>query len=211
MRSFDCWGSQLSKKYRVDRWYPNILGSTIFKWFKSRWCRTAKLLWAFLRFLRNLIIVSWVTTTPGCTANFRGNRCSQPLILRPFGSSGQELPVECQVESFSSILRCLQLKKALERGQDLGIFLDDPQPKRRFYSDSTSTKIRRKSHSKNPTFYVFTPACFETGFGFVLGFEEGRWRNFSGKSKNWRSYRGGKDLCTLDCNNHTSTKFNLFF
>jgi hypothetical protein len=51
----------------------------------------------------NLLIVSWVTPTPGCTANFPGNRCSQPLILRPFGRFGQELPVECQVEPFSTL------------------------------------------------------------------------------------------------------------
>ena len=37
MRSFDCWEPQLSKKYRVDRGYYNISGSTIFKLFKSRW------------------------------------------------------------------------------------------------------------------------------------------------------------------------------
>ena len=98
---------------------PNILGSTEFKSFKSRWCRTAKLLGAFRR---NLKIVSWVTPTPGCTANYPGNRCSQPLILRPFGRSGQELHVECQVEPFSSSFRYLQLKKAVERGQDLGIY-----------------------------------------------------------------------------------------
>jgi hypothetical protein len=40
---------------------------------------------------RNLQIVSWVTPTLGC---------SQPLILRPFGRYGEELPVEYQVEQF---------------------------------------------------------------------------------------------------------------
>ena len=35
--SFGCWEPQLSKKYRVDRGYYNISGSTIFKLFKSRW------------------------------------------------------------------------------------------------------------------------------------------------------------------------------
>ena len=46
--------------------------------------------------------ITLVTPTPGCTAkfNFRWNRYSQPLILRPFGKSGQELPVEYQVEPF---------------------------------------------------------------------------------------------------------------
>jgi hypothetical protein len=32
----------------------------------------------------------------------------------------------------------------------------------------------RKAHRKKPTFYVFTPACFETGFGFISGFEDSR-------------------------------------
>ena len=63
---------------------------------KAGGCRAAQLLGGFRR---NLLIVSWVTHTPGCTANFPGNWCSQPLILRPFGRSGQELPPEYQVES----------------------------------------------------------------------------------------------------------------
>ena len=37
MRSFDCWEPQLFKKYFADRGFHNILGSTIFKLFKSRW------------------------------------------------------------------------------------------------------------------------------------------------------------------------------
>jgi hypothetical protein len=43
-----------------------------------------------------------VTPTPGCTAKFifAGNQYSQQLILRPFGRSGQELPVEYQAEPF---------------------------------------------------------------------------------------------------------------
>jgi len=42
--SFDCWEPQLSKKYRVERGYPDISGSKIFKLFKSSWvpdCRAA--------------------------------------------------------------------------------------------------------------------------------------------------------------------------
>ena len=58
---------------------------------KAGGCRAAQLLGGFRR---NLLIVSWATPTPGCTANFPGNWYSQPLILRPFGRSGQELPVE---------------------------------------------------------------------------------------------------------------------
>ena len=101
MRSFDGWEPQLSKKYRVDRGPHNISGSTIFKLYKSRWvpgCTAAsyKLLGGFRR---NLLIVSWATPTPGCTANFPRNWYSQPRILRPFGRSGQELPAEYQVEA----------------------------------------------------------------------------------------------------------------
>ena len=62
---------------------------------KAGGCRAAQLLGGFCR---NLLIVSWATPTPGCTANFPGNWCSHPLILRPFGRSGQKLPVEYQVE-----------------------------------------------------------------------------------------------------------------
>ena len=58
---------------------------------KAGGCRAAQLLGGFRR---NLLIVSWVTPTPGCTANFPGNWYSQPLILRPFGRSGQELPTQ---------------------------------------------------------------------------------------------------------------------
>ncbi len=63
---------------------------------KAGGCRAAQLLGGFRR---NLLIVSWATPTPGCTANFPGNWYSQPLILRPFGRSGQELPAEYQVEA----------------------------------------------------------------------------------------------------------------
>jgi hypothetical protein len=63
---------------------------------KAGGCRAAQLLGAWLGGFRgNLLIVSWVTPTPGCTctANFPGNWCSQPLILHAFGRSAQELPV----------------------------------------------------------------------------------------------------------------------
>jgi hypothetical protein len=110
------------------------IGDTTIFWVQQYWscsksggCRAAQLcLFAQLLggFRRNLLIVSWVTATPGCTANFPGNRCSQPLILRPFGRSGPELPVEYQVEAlfinFSRSTR-VQQKKAIDRGQDLGI------------------------------------------------------------------------------------------
>ena len=86
--------------------YPAIIGSigglTIFQGqqysscSKAGGCREAQLLGGFRR---NLQIVSWVAHTPGCTANFPGNWCSQPRILRPFGRSSQELPAEYQVEA----------------------------------------------------------------------------------------------------------------
>ena len=58
---------------------------------KAGGCRAAQLLGGFRR---NLLIVSWVTPTPGCTANIPGNWYRQPPFLRSFGRSGQELPVE---------------------------------------------------------------------------------------------------------------------
>ena len=62
---------------------------------KAGGCRAAQLLGGFRR---DLLIVSWVAPTLGCTANPPGNWYSQPLILRPFGRYGQELRVEYQVE-----------------------------------------------------------------------------------------------------------------
>jgi hypothetical protein len=156
MRSFDCWEPQLSKKYRVDGGSTICQGRQYSSCSKAGGCRAAQLLWGFRR---DLLIVSWVAPTPGCTANFPGNWCSQPLILRPFGRSGQELSVEYQVEPLFINFRYLQLKKAIERSQDLEIS-KNPYSKLRFHSDSNSTKIIRKSHRKKPTFYVFTPCPF---------------------------------------------------
>ena len=45
---------------------------------KAGGCQAAQLLGGFLK---NLLIVSWVTSTPGCTVNFPVNSCSQPLDL----------------------------------------------------------------------------------------------------------------------------------
>jgi hypothetical protein len=72
---------------------------------------------------------------------------SQPRILlrpslRPFGKSAQELPVEYQVETLFinfSVSTRVQLKKAVDRGQDLGI-LGNPYSKQQFHSNSTGTK-----------------------------------------------------------------------
>ena len=140
--------------------------------------RVAQLLGGFRR---NLLIVSRVTPTPGCTAksNFPGNRYSQPLILRPFGRSGLELPVEypgTRSHHFSAVFRCLPLKKAVDRGQHLGIVcIRGPLVKERCHRDSTSTKIIGKPHRKNPTFYVFTPWLFL----YFVGIHGVRYRNFS--------------------------------
>ena len=76
--SSDCWEPQLSKKYRVERGPPIFQGQKYSSCSKAGGCWTAELLGAFRG---NLLIVSWVTPTPGCTANFPGNPCSQPLIF----------------------------------------------------------------------------------------------------------------------------------
>jgi hypothetical protein len=78
---------------------------------KAGGCRAAQLPGGFRT---NLLIVSWVAPTPGCRANFPGNRCSQPLILCPFGRSAQELHVEYQVEPLFIIFCSLVLKKAVD-------------------------------------------------------------------------------------------------
>jgi hypothetical protein len=68
---------------------------------KAGGCRAAQMLGGFRG---NLLIISWVTPTPGCTANFPGNCCCQPRIMCAFGRSGQvdqELPVEYQVETLA--------------------------------------------------------------------------------------------------------------
>ena len=44
-------------------------------------------------------------------------------------------------------------------------------------------KLHESHIVKTQLFMCLPPACFETGFGFVSGFEEGRYRNFPGKSK----------------------------
>jgi hypothetical protein len=134
--------------------------------------------------------VSWVTPTPGCTAkfNFLGNRYSQPLILHLFGRSGQELLVEYQVEPFSINFSMSIDKKGctrLDRGQHLGtVCIRGSLVKERFHSDSTSTKIIGKSHTKNPTFYVFTP-------WLILFLQESRkvGTGIFHDKKNWRSYK----------------------
>ena len=77
------------------------------------------------------------------------------------------VPTNTNVD-FAEITKNIQV----DRGQDLEIS-GIPQSKQRFHSDSTGTKIIGKSHTKNQFFMHLPLACFETGFGFVAGFEEG--------------------------------------
>ena len=84
---------------------------------KACGCRAAQLLGGFRR---NLQIVSWATPTPECTANFPGNWYSQPLILRPFGRSGQELPAEYQVEARFINYSVSTAKKGCRQGPGSG-------------------------------------------------------------------------------------------
>jgi hypothetical protein len=68
-----------------------------------------------------LLIISWATPTPGCTANFPGNRYSQPLILRPIGRSAQEPPVEYQVEALFINFSVSSAEKGCREGPGSGI------------------------------------------------------------------------------------------
>ena len=156
---------------------PIIQGQKYSSCSKAGGCRAAQLLGGFRK---NLPIVSWVAPTPGCTAkfNFAGNRYSQPLILRPFGRSSQELPVEYhyQVEPFSVKFSMSTAKKGCRQGPAYAIVcIRGSLVKERFHSDSTSTKIMGKSHRKNPTFYVFTPWLIL----YFVGIQGVRYRNFS--------------------------------
>ncbi len=125
----------------------SIGGTTIFQGqqysscSKAGGCRAAQLLGGFRR---NLLIVSWVTPTPGCTANFPGNWCSQPLILRPFGRSGQELPVEYQVEALFINFSVSSAKKGCRQGPgsgNLGGSLVKATISQRQYQYQNHTKI----------------------------------------------------------------------
>ncbi len=110
---------------------------------KAGGCRAAELLRGFCK---NLLIVSRATPMPECPANFPGNRCSQPLILRPYGRSGQELPAEYQVEARFIIF---WVSKAC-------------------FSYSTGTKIIQKPHRKNQLFMCLLSICLDTRFRFVF-------------------------------------------
>jgi hypothetical protein len=112
---------------------------------KAGGCLAAQLLGEFRR---DLLIVSWVALMPGCTTNFPGNWCSQQLILRPFGRSGQELSVEYQGEPLFINFSLSTAKKGYRQKSWSGNLEESLQlySKQRFHSDSTSTKIIRKSH-----------------------------------------------------------------
>ena len=109
---------------------------------KASGCWTAESLGAFRG---NLLIVSWVTPTPGCTANFPGNPCSQPLIFAPFRRSGQELPVECQVEPFPTNFSLSTAKKGCTKGPRsgnlVGWSLAKAKISQRKYHDQNYTKV----------------------------------------------------------------------
>jgi hypothetical protein len=169
MRSFDCWEPQLSKKYRVDRSPTIFQGQQYSSCSKAGGCRATQPLGGFRR---DLLIVSRVAPTPEGTANFPGNWYSQPLILRPFGRSAQELSVEYQVQPLFINFSSSTAEKGYRKKPGSGN-LRNPYSKQRFQSHGTSTKIIRKSHRKNQLFMCLPLACFETGFGFVSGFEEG--------------------------------------
>ena len=126
MRSFGCWEPQLSKQYRVDRGYCSTAifqGQQYSSCSKAGGCRAAQLLGGFRR---NLLIVTWVTHTPGCTANFPGNWCSQPRILRPFGRSSQELPAEYQVEARFMNFSVSTARKGCRQAPGSGILRESP-------------------------------------------------------------------------------------
>jgi hypothetical protein len=100
-----------------------------------------------------------VAPTPGCAANFPANRCSQPLILRPFGRSGQELPVEYHVEPHSINFSVSTAKEGYTEAsiwKSRGI----PSQSNDFIATVPVPKNRRKSHRKKPTFYVFASCLF---------------------------------------------------
>ena len=114
---------RLLRASAVQKSIGSIGGTTIFQGQQysscstAGGCRAAQLLGGFRT---NLLIVSWVTPTLGCTANIPGNRCSQPLILRPFGRSGQELPVEYQVEPHFINFSVSTVKKGYREGAGSG-------------------------------------------------------------------------------------------
>jgi hypothetical protein len=96
MRSFDCHESlSYPKSIGSIGGNPIFWGQQYSSCSKAGGFQAAQLLGGFRR---NLLIVSWVSWTLGFTVNFPGNWCSQPLIVRPFGRSGQKLRVEYQVE-----------------------------------------------------------------------------------------------------------------
>jgi hypothetical protein len=92
-------------------------------------------------FLRNLLIVSWVTPSPGLTRVQLIFRYLMPPAAYFAPSRSKHVSWIFDV--------CRQLKKA-----------GYPQSKHGFHSNSTGTKIIRKSNNKKSTFYVSTPCLF---------------------------------------------------
>jgi hypothetical protein len=92
--------------------------------------------------------------------------------------------------------RCLhvQLKKAIDRGQDLGIS-GNPRSKQGFHSDSSCIKITWKSHRNKTNFlcvYTLQLNLFWDRIWIRLRIRGSLVKEFFIKSKTWRSYRGVK-------------------
>ena len=110
--------------------YPEIIGSigglTIFQGQQYSSCSKAGGWWAAQLprgFRKNLLIVICATPTPGCAANFPRNWYSQPYILRLFGRSAQELPVEYHVEALFIKFSESSSKKCCRQGPGSGNLL----------------------------------------------------------------------------------------
>ena len=114
--------------------------------------------------------------------------------LRPFGRSGQELPVEYQVEPHFINFSVSTAKKGYRQGPGSGN-LEEPLQrhmwsKQRFHSDSTSTKIIPKSNRKKTFLCVYLLVLRPE-----LNSSQDSRKVSQGifqKNQNWRSYRGGK-------------------
>jgi hypothetical protein len=143
-------------------------------------CRAAQLLGGFRR---DLLIVSWLVPTPGCTANFPGNPCSQPLILRSFRKSGQELPVECQVEPLFIDFSLSTAKKGYRQKPGSGN-LGEPLVKATISQRQYWYQNHRKITWKKTTFYVFTPCLFGDRIRIRLRIRGRLVKEFSKKSQN---------------------------
>jgi hypothetical protein len=123
------------------------------------------------------------------TANFSGNRWSQPLILRPVGRSAQELPSDYQVEPRFMNFSVTTAKKGYRQWPGSGNFekfLVKASISYRQYH-RTITKIMGKSHRKT-NFLCAYPCLFWDWIWIRLRIRGRLVKEFSKKSPNWRSY-----------------------